>query len=94
MPVPANPHRDDDSIYARASVRPAAVRRSAPNALAAAAPLFRGEVAIARAALVRAVTRAGGGVPAGREAVPEEASRARALGLPVAWADLEAASWE
>lgn len=73
---------------------PAGVCRSA---LVAARPLFRGEVAVDRAPLVHAVTRKGASgvslVPGGRESIPEEALRARALGLPVAWDDLEAATW-
>jgi hypothetical protein len=67
------------------------------NALAAAFPLFRGEVATERGALVAAVTRKGAsGIapsPLGRGSPPEEASRARTLGLPVAWEDLEAERW-
>lgn len=67
------------------------------NALVAAGPLFRGGVVADREPLVRAVTRRGapgpGPVAVGRVDPPEEAVRARALGLPVAWDDLEAESW-
>ncbi len=73
---------------------PAGVCRSA---LAAARPLFRGEIAAERAPLVHAVTRRGASGPSlhpgGRESIPEDALRAGALGLPVAWDDLEAATW-
>jgi SAM-dependent methyltransferase len=73
---------------------PGGVTRSA---LVAARPLFRGEVAVDRAPLVGAVTRKRTSgpepLPVGQATPPEEAIRARALGLPVAWDDLEAESW-
>jgi hypothetical protein len=75
----------------------AAAPGPARNALAAAFPLFHGAVATERRALVAAVSRKGtigaASVPAGRAEVPEAARRALALGLPVAWEDLEAESW-
>jgi hypothetical protein len=75
----------------------AAMPGPARNALAAAFPLFHGAVAAERRALVAAVTRKGtigaASVPAGCAEVPEAARRALALGLPVAWEDLEAESW-
>jgi hypothetical protein len=67
------------------------------NPLVAAGPLFSGDVVRDRAPLVHAVTRKGSpgrlAEAGGRSAAPRAAVRARALGLPVAWEDLEVGAW-